>query len=496
MPAGSPYRVVLPSREQRDGSCCRPLRATRTTRSRKRASSRASTCSMERVDTLAATVATTASAMAKRDGEIASLRRELQTRDDALQATGGAGSGRFAEPRDDGEAPRARGRRRRHDERALQGGSSKQLEELTAKVGLLGQRLETVSTTVSTTAAGLAAREGELATIRKRLESAPPPDRRTARRSGAEAAAGRPLGGSGEHEAPHRCAGRRAGRPEDTGRRSVLPSRIALPRSSARCSPPLRTQVEALERTQDRRDRRAARRAPRRDRRRARAALRAHRRARRARRVGRLEPRRQGARARRTPPPLHRVERTHRGRRRRHPRGAVGASRTWDPPPSRSSPRRGRAASESATLARRASTLEAAPTSSQPPNRRRSIERVATVATEVARAKTLWPVALRSLEARLDDAVSHADRDEPESPSDDGQRRADAHDDPSDDLLAGLRDSLQAMETVAAEMASSLATRSEPSSTTDGRRRTTADEPTVTVAVAGGARSSRYAGEP
>ena len=32
-------------------------------------------------------------------------------------------------------------------------------------------------------------------------------------------------------------------------------------------------------------------------------------------------------------------------------------------------------------------------------------KRVASVAAEVARAKTLWPVALRSLEARLDDAA-------------------------------------------------------------------------------------------
>jgi chromosome segregation ATPase len=81
--------------------------------------------------------------------------------------------------------------------------------------------------------------------------------------------------------------------------------------------------------------------------------------------------------------------------------------------------------------------------------------RVATVATEVARAKTLWPVALRSLEARLDDAVSHAHRDEPESatPADDAASGNDGPGDSSDDLLAGLRDSLHAMETVAAEMA-------------------------------------------
>ena len=74
-------------------------------------------------------------------------------------------------------------------------------------------------------------------------------------------------------------------------------------------------------------------------------------------------------------------------------------------------------------------------------------QRVATVAEEVSRAKTLWPVALRSLEARLDDAV-HAPR--PESDTTAESQGADL---PADDLLAGLRDSLQAMETVAAEMA-------------------------------------------
>jgi chromosome segregation ATPase len=80
-------------------------------------------------------------------------------------------------------------------------------------------------------------------------------------------------------------------------------------------------------------------------------------------------------------------------------------------------------------------------------------QRVATVATEVARAKTLWPVALRSLEARLDDAASHARRPEPLHFADDETATTDHDDMPSDDLLAGLRDSLEAMETVAAEMA-------------------------------------------
>jgi predicted nucleic acid-binding Zn-ribbon protein len=76
--------------------------------------------------------------------------------------------------------------------------------------------------------------------------------------------------------------------------------------------------------------------------------------------------------------------------------------------------------------------------------------RLATVAEEVSRAKTLWPVALRSLEARLDDAVHSLPH---EAQARGATPEAHAEHAPADDLLAGLRDSLQAMETVAAEMA-------------------------------------------
>ena len=76
-------------------------------------------------------------------------------------------------------------------------------------------------------------------------------------------------------------------------------------------------------------------------------------------------------------------------------------------------------------------------------------QRLATVADEVSRAKTLWPVALRSLEARLED-VAHARK--PEPPLVATAPESGSADVP-DDLLAGLRDSLQAMESVAAEMA-------------------------------------------
>jgi chromosome segregation ATPase len=80
--------------------------------------------------------------------------------------------------------------------------------------------------------------------------------------------------------------------------------------------------------------------------------------------------------------------------------------------------------------------------------------RVATVAEEVSRAKTLWPVALRSLEARLEDAV-HGHRSE-------AQADPPTADEPSEDLLAGLRVSLQAMESVAAEMARASDTLGDP----------------------------------
>ena len=112
-------------------------------------------------------------------------------------------------------------------------------------------------------------------------------------------------------------------------------------------------------------------------------------------------------------------------------------------------------------------------------------KQVATVAVEVARAKTLWPVALRSLEARLDDVATRGAHDEPRpdtgvAPADDTRERGQPEE-PTDDLLAGLRDSLQAMETVAAELERTAEQWNE-----DSQR----DTPTTAQpeAVAGGAR--------
>jgi hypothetical protein len=85
-------------------------------------------------------------------------------------------------------------------------------------------------------------------------------------------------------------------------------------------------------------------------------------------------------------------------------------------------------------------------------------QQVAGLASELARAKTLWPVALRSLEARLDDAVPRAHRGEQTTTPDTSEAPSEtaAHD---DDLLADLRESLHAMESVAEEMERAAETR-------------------------------------
>ena len=75
--------------------------------------------------------------------------------------------------------------------------------------------------------------------------------------------------------------------------------------------------------------------------------------------------------------------------------------------------------------------------------------RIGAVIAEMGRAKTLWPVALRSLEARLDDVVARAHAPHPTE----SQLPQPEPPDESGHLVAGLRDSLDAMESVAEEMA-------------------------------------------
>ena len=120
----------------------------------------------DRLATLASTVSTTAAALAKKDGEIAGLRRELEERSrriDALDRERGkaVGSDEVDKLRSAIKAVAA--------ERTVRSSDSR-VDGLGGKVDYLTERVDTLAKTVATTAAGLVGREGEIATLRQRLD--------------------------------------------------------------------------------------------------------------------------------------------------------------------------------------------------------------------------------------------------------------------------------------------------------------------------------------
>ena len=409
----------------------------------------------ERVDTLAQTVATTASAMAKKDGEIAALRKELDARDERLadfitKARTATGGNEMQELK---EAVAALAK-----DRSKGGGpSSKQLDDLATKVGQLGQRLETLSATVSTTAAGLAGREGELATIRKRLDTAAAPvvgatapDPAMTQRVGdlaSEVSASKLQldGFATELAAVRTLVEQRAAEPQRPSEEiremlTVLRSKVEelagfrsgvteeqLENRLAEAGERLQAvgqRIDALATTVDSAVSGLS------DKEHELAALNRH-----------------------FTESSARIESIV---------GDIRDALSALPEPG--------AASVDELVARmdrvveRVESFEAASRDAAEAHERTNAElsrridaieqQVATVAGDVARAKTLWPVALRSLEARLDDVASHARRPEISSvPDPDDAVAGEDATAADDDLLAGLRDSLQAMETVAAEMA-------------------------------------------
>ena len=104
---------------------------------------------MERMDTLAATVATTASAIAKKDGEIAALRRDLEARDQTLQSlaaqTRQSAPAPSPPPVDANELRSLRNAVAGLKER-VENGSAAQVEDLTAGMHALRQRVEELAT--------------------------------------------------------------------------------------------------------------------------------------------------------------------------------------------------------------------------------------------------------------------------------------------------------------------------------------------------------------
>jgi len=120
----------------------------------------------DRLETLAKTVSTTATALVAKDGELAGLRRELgegHTRVEVIVSE----LRRAVEGANFGERGRAAAP---SEPRASRKGDDRRLEGLSGKVDALAQRLDTFGTTLATTAAGLAGREGDIAALRRRLD--------------------------------------------------------------------------------------------------------------------------------------------------------------------------------------------------------------------------------------------------------------------------------------------------------------------------------------
>lgn len=120
----------------------------------------------DRLSTLASTVSTTAAALAGKEGEIVALRRELDKGGEQIEALMGQLK-RTAAAADVEKLQRAIAtvgpeRSPRSDD--------KRVDNLSGKVDILADRLDTLAKTVATTASGVAAREGDLALLRERLD--------------------------------------------------------------------------------------------------------------------------------------------------------------------------------------------------------------------------------------------------------------------------------------------------------------------------------------
>ena len=365
---------------------------------------------MERMDTLASTVATTASAIAKKDGEIAALRRDLEARDQTLQSlvaqTRQPVVVPSAAPVDGNELRSLRNAVAALKER-VENGSAAQIEDLASGVRVLRERVDELASTStlalqdgessSDAARRMESLETELAELKSTVERrAADPERPSdelltmlaALRSQVEALGGLRTSVSEE------TLDERFGETDEA--LAALASRLdALAETVESAASSLSDKEHEL------------------------AALHRHVTESSARVESIVEDIREALHV--FPEPGSTVLDELAARLERVESAERDAADTND-----------RRASE---LARKIDHIEGS---------------VAAVAEDVARTKTLWPVALRSLEARLDDAV-HARRDAPAGG--DTQPRPAASDAPPDDLLAGLRDSLQAMESVAAEMA-------------------------------------------
>jgi chromosome segregation ATPase len=120
----------------------------------------------DRLATLASTVSTTAASLARKDGEIAGLRKDLEDGSKRLEAL----VREFGKTAGAAEVEKLRAAISAVQSERPSRSSDSRIEGLSRKVDYLTERVDTLGKTVATTAAGLVGREGEIASLRQRLE--------------------------------------------------------------------------------------------------------------------------------------------------------------------------------------------------------------------------------------------------------------------------------------------------------------------------------------
>ena len=132
-----------------------------------RVTNRVDVIARSRVETVARTISTTSAALAAKEGEIAQLRRELE----ASTVRVGAALADAQRASDDTELAEIKRSLAELSKQKLPRGVEGRIEDLAGKVAQVSQRIDTVSSTVSTTAAGLAGRDGDVTSLRRALEA-------------------------------------------------------------------------------------------------------------------------------------------------------------------------------------------------------------------------------------------------------------------------------------------------------------------------------------
>ena len=121
----------------------------------------------DRIETVARTISTTSAALAAKEGEIAQLRRELE----ASTTRVGAALAEARRASDDTELAEIKRSLAVLSQQKLPRGVEGRIDDLAGKVAQVAQRIDTVSSTVSTTAAGLAGRDGDVTSLRRAFET-------------------------------------------------------------------------------------------------------------------------------------------------------------------------------------------------------------------------------------------------------------------------------------------------------------------------------------